>query len=131
VCEDIRVNQVLREMYGRHRIFSTIAFAEFLSTIASAKNMLTRNQKGTMACGEAALLNSFVILANVVGTEVSDIFTTPSLNEAQYPVVRSILHFLGLPYEAGPRCEKMTSYLELLDYKGRMCHVADRNGYAL
>lgn len=109
--EEIRVKQVLRETYCRHQPFTTLAFADFLGVVASAKNMLTRYQKGTMACGEAVLVNAIVTLANAVGGDTTVIFTTPELNELQYPVVRSILHFLGLPYEAGPLDERFTAYL--------------------
>lgn len=114
MCEEVRVNEVLREVYTRHQVFTTIAYAEFLGTIASAKNMLTRYAKGTMAAPEGALVNALVVLANVVGPDVSEIFTTPCLNEEHYPVVRSVLHFLGLPYEAGRRDSHFTSYLATL-----------------
>ena len=105
---------MLRNTYRRHQPYSAIAFADFLSTVASAKNMLTRNQKGTLACGEAVLVNAVVIISNAVGVDTDCVFTTPAINHSQYPVVRSILHHLGLPYTAGPLCPVFTAYFYAL-----------------
>ena len=109
--EEVRVKQVLRETWCHHQPFTTLAFADFLGVVASAKNMLTRYQKGTMSCSEGVLVNAVVVIANAVGGDTSLVFTTPELNEAQYPVIRSILHALGLPYVAGPLDERFTTYL--------------------
>lgn len=117
--ENPSVKEAFRDLYEKHRPYNALAFTDFMSTVAGTKNMLTRKVKGSLSCPLGVLVNNFVMLANVVGPDVRIIFETPAISEPHYKIVRSILHHIGLPYEAGEMDVTMNDFFRNLDYQMR------------
>lgn len=123
MCDEaVTVKDRFREIFIRHRVYNALAFSDFMSTVVSTKNMLTRASKGTLSCPRAVLVNNFVMIANTIGPDTRLIFETPIITEPHYCVARAILHHLGLPYEAGVLDPEMTSHFTNLDNEMRRCH---------